>query len=276
MKKIFWTFSLSILTVCLVIQLSGTSVVHSQGRGAATPEVIARRNAIESELQSIATVDRKLMIPMRDGTRIATDVYRPKDTSKKYPTIFVRTPYNFNFWDVALVFHDLTSELEAASAIRLQDEERAGSFSENYDFLTATHRRTSLTDRNNHGPMKGRHNWLFVPLEWQPAVSAPRLRRYRRARRGCGSCGRCHEQGNISRRCAGLFIVWLRSTEPGSTDVARCRGFSSHVEVLDPQHNYRSIGQSYNTRQLKTSRKQRWTSGFRGSNAGRHRWVVIA
>ena len=25
---------------------------------------------------------------MRDGTRIATDVYRPKDTSKKYPTIF--------------------------------------------------------------------------------------------------------------------------------------------------------------------------------------------
>ena len=37
---------------------------------------------------------------MRDGTRIATDVYRPKDTSKKYATIFVRTPYNFNFWDV--------------------------------------------------------------------------------------------------------------------------------------------------------------------------------
>ena len=40
------------------------------------------------------------MIPMRDGIRIATDVYRPKDTSKKYATIFVRTPYNFNYWDV--------------------------------------------------------------------------------------------------------------------------------------------------------------------------------
>ena len=40
------------------------------------------------------------MVPMRDGKRMATDVYRPKDTSKKYPAIFVRTPYNFNFWDV--------------------------------------------------------------------------------------------------------------------------------------------------------------------------------
>jgi predicted acyl esterase len=42
------------------------------------------------------------MVPMRDGRRMATDVYRPKDASKKYPAIFVRTPYNFNFWDVRI------------------------------------------------------------------------------------------------------------------------------------------------------------------------------
>jgi len=42
------------------------------------------------------------MVSMRDGKRMATDVYRPKDTSKKYSTIFVRTPYNFNFWDVRI------------------------------------------------------------------------------------------------------------------------------------------------------------------------------
>jgi predicted acyl esterase len=47
-------------------------------------------------------IERKLMVPMRDGKRMATDVYRPKDASKKYPTIFVRTPYNFNFWDVRI------------------------------------------------------------------------------------------------------------------------------------------------------------------------------
>ena len=46
-------------------------------------QLIAQRTAIEKELQSLAIVERKLMIPMRDGKRMATDVYRPKDTSKK-------------------------------------------------------------------------------------------------------------------------------------------------------------------------------------------------
>ena len=60
-------------------------------------QLIAKRNALEKELESVAIIDRKLMIPMRDGKRMAADVYRPKDASKKYPIIFVRTPYNFNF-----------------------------------------------------------------------------------------------------------------------------------------------------------------------------------
>ena len=71
-----------------------------------TPEerekLIAKRNAIEKELESGAIIDRKVMVPMRDGKRMAADIYRPKDTSKKYPIIFVRTPYNFNFWDVRI------------------------------------------------------------------------------------------------------------------------------------------------------------------------------
>jgi uncharacterized protein len=71
-----------------------------QGGNALTPQVIAARNATEKELESIAIIERKVMVPMRDGKRMATDVYRPKDTSKKYPVIFVRTPYNFNYWDV--------------------------------------------------------------------------------------------------------------------------------------------------------------------------------
>ena len=65
-------------------------------------ELIDKRNATEKELESVAIIDRKLMIPMRDGKRMAADVYRPKDDSKKYPIIFVRTPYNFNYWDVKL------------------------------------------------------------------------------------------------------------------------------------------------------------------------------
>ena len=49
------------------------------------------------ELAEIAIVDQKIMMPMRDGIRLATDIYRPK-TDKKVPIIFSRTPYNFNSW----------------------------------------------------------------------------------------------------------------------------------------------------------------------------------
>ena len=33
------------------------------------------------------------MIPMRDGVRIYTQVYSPKDLSKEYPILITRTPY---------------------------------------------------------------------------------------------------------------------------------------------------------------------------------------
>src|SRR6185436_13823936 len=99
-RKILWSLMLAGMALVVAIQNAPNQSVQAQGRGAATPELIARRNALEKELQPMAIVERKLMVPMRDGRRMATDVYRPKDTSKKYPAIFVRTPYNFNFWDV--------------------------------------------------------------------------------------------------------------------------------------------------------------------------------
>ncbi|MGA9997531.1 MAG: CocE/NonD family hydrolase [Pyrinomonadaceae bacterium] len=36
---------------------------------------------------------REVMIPMRDGVRLFTSIYEPKDTSVKYPIMFDRTPY---------------------------------------------------------------------------------------------------------------------------------------------------------------------------------------
>src|SRR5262249_11844424 len=56
-----------------------------QGRGTINRELIAARNKTEQELESVAIIERKVMVPMRDGKRMATDIYRPKDTSKKYP-----------------------------------------------------------------------------------------------------------------------------------------------------------------------------------------------
>ena len=52
---------------------------------------------ILNKLDSIAIIDQKVMMPMRDGIRLATDIYRPK-TSETVPIIFSRTPYNFNSW----------------------------------------------------------------------------------------------------------------------------------------------------------------------------------
>jgi len=54
-------------------------------------------NAISEKLEAIAIIDQKVMMPMRDGIRLATDIYRPK-TDEKVPIIFSRTPYNFNSW----------------------------------------------------------------------------------------------------------------------------------------------------------------------------------
>jgi len=53
--------------------------------------------AVLVKLEEIAVIDQKVMMPMRDGIRLCTDIYRPK-TNKKVPIIFSRTPYNFNSW----------------------------------------------------------------------------------------------------------------------------------------------------------------------------------
>ena len=97
------TIACSLLaTALLTATLSVPPRLLAQGKGDSQEAQIAANNALEKELESVAIIDRKVMIPMSDGKLMAADIYRPKDESKKYGTIFVRTPYNFNYWDVAL------------------------------------------------------------------------------------------------------------------------------------------------------------------------------
>ncbi|WP_156762619.1 CocE/NonD family hydrolase [Woeseia oceani] len=49
-----------------------------------------------ADLERISTADTMYMMPMRDGVRLATDIYRPKDADGKVPVIFIKTPYDFN------------------------------------------------------------------------------------------------------------------------------------------------------------------------------------
>ena len=58
---------------------------------------LSAQSDVLEQLEEIAIIDQKVMMPMRDGIRLATDIYRPK-TDEKVPVIFSRTPYNFNSW----------------------------------------------------------------------------------------------------------------------------------------------------------------------------------
>ena len=80
--------------VCRIVLTAITITVpflSGPGRQAHDPALVEKRNALEKELEEVAIIERKVMVPMRDGKRMATDIYRPKDTSKKYPIIFAHS-----------------------------------------------------------------------------------------------------------------------------------------------------------------------------------------
>jgi putative CocE/NonD family hydrolase len=222
MKKLI--LLLAVFTIGGAAIFTHRQSVDAQQRPGLTPEQIAQRNQREQELQSIAIVERKLMIPMRDGKRMAADIYRPKDTSKKYPTVFVRTPYNFNFWDVRNgVPRDMSNELDAVKHgyAFVEINERGHFFSEgNYDILGPP-----LSDGDDELNWIARQPWsngrvgligCSSTAEWQLAVAAqgnPALAAIipQGFGAGVGRVAPYFEQGNWYRGGAVqmLFIAWL-------------------------------------------------------------------
>ncbi len=216
--------SLALLATGFILVTSMARPVIAQGRGQANPELIARREQMEKELESIAVVDRKLMIPMRDGVRLATDVYRPKNASGSVPTIFVRTPYNFNYWDVRNgAPADMTSILDAVKRgyAYVGQNERGHFFSEgNYDILgpPRTDGSDALSWISSQPWSNGKVGLLGCSstAEWQMGVAAmgnPALAAINPQGFGAG-VGRVdgwYEQGNWYRGGAVqmLFIAWL-------------------------------------------------------------------
>jgi putative CocE/NonD family hydrolase len=218
-RKILWTLLLVGAGLASAIQITS-----GQGRGGANPELVAKRNATEKDLQSVAIIERKLMVPMRDGKRMATDVYRPKDTSKKYPTVFVRTPYNFNFWDVRSgAPRDMSNELDAVKRgyAFVEMNERGHFFSEgNYDILGAP-----LSDGDDAFTWIAKQPWsngkvgtigCSSTAEWQLAVASLGNPAYAAMipqgfGAGVGRVGPYYEQGNWYRGGAFqmLFAAWI-------------------------------------------------------------------
>ena len=167
-------------TVVLAAIVIAASVVIPAQQGALAPAEQQRRIDLERELQSLAVVERRVMIPMKDGVRLATDIYRPKNAAGKVPIVFVKTPYNFNFWDVRNgVPADMSNILAAIKRgyAYVGQNERGHFFSEgNYDILGAP-----ITDGYETIEWLTKQPWSNGKLgttgcsstaEWQPAVAS--------------------------------------------------------------------------------------------------------
>lgn len=179
------------------------------------------------ELSEIAVIDQKIMMPMRDGIRLATDIYRPK-TDQPVPVIFSRTPYNFNSWrDGELNTRTLETALAAVKrgyAYVIQNE-RGRYYSEGeWDILGLP-----LTDGYDAFSWMKDQPWSNGKIgtlgcsstaEWQMAVAA--LDHPSHAAMvpqgfgaGVGTVGDFYEQGNWYKGGAEqlLFFSWLYGVE---------------------------------------------------------------
>jgi len=76
------------LTAIALLALDATTVVAAQDYSKYSQE------ALEKELAAIATARPSVMVPMRDGIRLSTDIYMPKNANGKLPVILWKTPYN--------------------------------------------------------------------------------------------------------------------------------------------------------------------------------------
>jgi putative CocE/NonD family hydrolase len=213
------------LVVAIAIALVSATTAPVAQQPAFTAEQEARRWALENELQSLAIVDRKVMMPMRDGVRLATDIYRPKNAAGRVPIVFVKTPYNFNFWDVRNgVPADMTPALTAVKrgyAYVIQNE-RGHFFSEgHYDILgpPTTDGYDALEWLSKQPWSSGRigatgcsstaeYQMAALGASGHPAFAAMNIQGFGA---GVGRVGPYYEQGNWYRGGAVqmLFIAWL-------------------------------------------------------------------
>ena len=219
----------------VVSTLTAAAWLPAQQGGTLSPAEQQRRNDLESELQSIAVVERKVMMPMRDGVRLATDIYRPKNATGPVPIVFSKTPYNFNYWDVRnRVPADMSTALmvvKTGYAYVVQNE-RGHFFSEgHYDILGAP-----ITDGYDAIDWLSRQSWsngkvgttgCSSTAEWQPAVASLGHPGFAAMNvqgfgAGVGRVGPYHGAGQLVSRRRGPDAVHrlaLRRTEPDSSAV---------------------------------------------------------
>jgi putative CocE/NonD family hydrolase len=192
-----------------------------------TQQSLNSQQNILSKIHEIATIEQKVMMPMRDGVRLSTDIYVPK-TDKKVPIIFSRTPYNFNSWgdgEEKTRTHERAYEALKRGYAYVVQNERGRYFSEGkWDILGIP-----LTDGYDAFSWMSKQLWSNGKIgtlgcsstaEWQMAVAA--LDHPSHAAMvpqgfgaGVGRVGEFFEQGNWYRGGVEqlLFATWLYGVE---------------------------------------------------------------
>ena len=188
---------------------------------------VKSQDDILSKINEIGTLEQKVLMPMRDGIRLATDIYIPK-SDKKVPIIFSRTPYNFNSWgdgEEKNRTHQRAYEALKRGYAYVVQNERGRYFSEGeWDILG-----TPLTDGYDAFSWMSEQSWSNGKIgtlgcsstaEWQMAVAA--LDHPSHAAMvpqgfgaGVGRVGDFYEQGNWYRGGVEqlLFGTWLYGVE---------------------------------------------------------------
>ena len=174
---------------------------------------------LQEELARLADATRKINVPMRDGVHLSTDVYLPKGEQTDLPTIFWRTPYNYN----SLSGVRLIQAVEAVNrgyAFVIQNE-RGRYFSEG-EFEILGYPRTDGYDAISWIAEQDWSNGRVGTIgcsssaEWQLALAAMDHPAHTAmvpmaSGAGIGRVGEFHEQGNWYRGGAQrmLFYPWL-------------------------------------------------------------------
>jgi uncharacterized protein len=175
--------------------------------------------SLQKELKESAADERVVLVPMRDGVGLATNVFRPKDAKGPLPTILWKTPYN-ELGMQGGVERYAVAAVKRGYAFVVQNE-RGRYFSEGkYELLG--YPRTDGYDALSWIAKQPWSNGKVGTLgcsssaEWQLALAAQNHPAHAAmvpmaAGAGIGKVGRFQEQGNwytggVPRN---LFFVWL-------------------------------------------------------------------
>ncbi len=190
-------------------------------------QLVLAQSSAKERLAAVAHIEQKVMVPMRDGIRLCTDIYRPKGKAQ-VPIILSRTPYNFNTWgdgeERDRIYQSALKAVEKGYAYVVQNE-RGRYFSEGeWDILGLP-----LTDAWDAFTWLSEQDWSNGSIgllgcsstaEWQMAavsLSHPALKAIvpQGYGAGVGRVGKYFEQGNWYRGGAQqmLFTAWLYNVQ---------------------------------------------------------------